>query len=59
MLVLTRRTGEQLVLTVQPSDKPTTIVVQLCEVRTSTSAKIGVDAPKSVKIDRPDRKLAG
>jgi sRNA-binding carbon storage regulator CsrA len=51
MLVLTRRKNEELVLTVPPSAKATTIIVT--PLRDGQTA-IGVLAPKAVKIDRAE-----
>ena len=51
MLVLTRRKNEELVITVPPSDKVTTIIV--ASLRAGETS-IGVLAPKAVKIDRAE-----
>lgn len=50
MLVLTRRTGESLIL--YTSDGP--IEVRLCQVSGRDRAKIGVLAPKNVQISRDE-----
>ena len=53
MLVLTRRPGETVVLTVPPSDRPTTItMVQGHLDRGGDQARTGWEAPPDVEIHR-------
>lgn len=54
MLVLQRKVGEEVVLTVAPSKDATTIVVKLMEIRSKALAKIGLEAPPTVSILRAE-----
>lgn len=54
ILVLSRTFGEQVVLTVPPSDQPTRIIVMLTDIRSGNKARIGFEAPDNVSINRAE-----
>lgn len=54
MLVLSRKQGQTVTVTVPPSDKAQTLVVKLHEIRSYTTAKIGFQADPAIKIERPE-----
>lgn len=51
MLVLSRKVGEEIVITVPPSAAPQTIVVRQVEVR-NDRGRIGVTAERTVSVHR-------
>jgi len=53
MLVLTRKKGEDIVISVPPSDKPQIIRVKVTKTSTSTTS-LGFTANKEVKINREE-----
>lgn len=64
MLVLNRRPANdgfrdesEIVCTIPPSSVPTEVRFQCLEVRESKTIRIGVKAPKDVRIMRPDAKV--
>jgi sRNA-binding carbon storage regulator CsrA len=53
-LILTRRVGESITITVPPSDKPTTVEVFLSEIKQKSRARLGFSAAKEVVIMRSE-----
>jgi carbon storage regulator len=53
MLVLSRRKDEKIIITVPPSDKPTTVEVVLVDIRGNKS-RIGINAPRQVAVNRDE-----
>ncbi len=53
MLVLTRQKDERIVVVVPPSDKPTTVEILVADILGS-KARIGVDCPRHVSVDRKE-----
>jgi len=53
MLVLTRREGESIVLSIPGSDE----IIAVRVVRTGTQVKLGIDAPQEVEILREELML--
>lgn len=53
MLVLNRKSGETVTVTVPPSSEPTRVQVTLVDIRHG-KARIGFAAPKSVAIHRQE-----
>ncbi len=51
MLVLSRRRGEEVVIIVPPSDKPTMVTIKMCSV-VEGKVRFGLTAPAEVKINR-------
>lgn len=54
MLVLSRSAGEKIIIEVPPSDTPTRIEVVAIQWRHGGKARIGVQAPDQVVIDREE-----
>jgi sRNA-binding carbon storage regulator CsrA len=54
MLVTQRLIGQRHVITVPPSDKPTTIVHTVVELRAGGRVRCGWDAPREVIIHREE-----
>ena len=59
MLTLTRREGESLILSIDGIEP---IKIMLAEIKSGSQARIAIDAPKAVSIQREeiaDREVAG
>jgi carbon storage regulator len=53
MLVLSRKVGEKVIITVPPSTQPTVIAVTLVETR-ADRCRLGYEAPRTVSIHRQE-----
>lgn len=56
MLAISRSVGQAFTITVPPSQFPTSVVVQIADVRSLHQVRIGIDAPPEVLISRPEMK---
>jgi len=59
MLVLSRKSGEDIVMYIPPSDVPQQIVMKLCDIRcggkhVTGTVRLGFDAPRHVSIRRAE-----
>ena len=52
MLVLTRKVGERLILTIPPSTEPRDVEIILVEARKCGRARIGIEADRTMGITR-------
>jgi carbon storage regulator len=53
MLVLSRYIDESIVITIPPSDKPTTVTVTQVGIQ-GTKSRLGFEAPKTVTVHRSE-----
>lgn len=58
MLILGRRVGESIVLTVPPSDQPTRIVLTVASIK-EKGMRLGIEAPRVVDVLRSELEKRG
>lgn len=54
MLVLSRRQQERIILTTPAGEKIIVTVVELRHGRQGSNARIGIEAPKTIRVDREE-----
>jgi sRNA-binding carbon storage regulator CsrA len=53
-LVISRQQGGRIILQIPPGDRPRVVAIRASDIRGDT-VRIGVNAPKDVRIDREER----
>lgn len=54
MLVLSRRVGEEIILTIPPSTEERRVTMKVVEYRRGDKVRIGVSAPDEIEVDRAE-----
>jgi len=54
VLVLSRKVDERIIITIPPSDETQVVTVMMVGTETSGAARLGIDAPKSIYVDREE-----
>ena len=52
MLVLTRKSGEKLIVTIPPSAEPREVEITLFETRSGGRARLGIEADRDIGVHR-------